>query len=307
MKVGAVLPMAENPETGAIPAYREIRDLARQAEAAGFDSVWLYDHLLYRFPNRPVSGSWEGWTLLSGVAEATERVELGTIVLCTAFRNPAVLAKMAVTLDEISAGRFILGLGAGWHQPEFDAFGIPFDHKAGRFEEALKIIVPMLREGEVTFEGQHYQARETQRRPRGPRPKGPPILIGSGPRSPRMLWLCATYADQWNGSLRNGRSHGDQVPPLREAVDAACRDVGRDPATVQRSVSIMVDQTGTREIGPSMKPENADPLTGSPEEIAAGLRAFEAEGIDHLQVYLVPNTIASIERFAGVLEIYKRG
>ena len=134
MKVGVVLPIGENAETGRAPAYREVRDLARGAEAAGFDAVWLYDHLLYRFPEKPTAGVWECWTMLTALAEATERVELGTIVLCTAFRNPAVLAKMAATLDETSGGRLILGLGAGWHQPEFDAFGLPFDHKAGRFD-----------------------------------------------------------------------------------------------------------------------------------------------------------------------------
>ena len=114
MKVGVVLPLGENSATGSAPGYGEIRDLALQAEGAGFDSIWLYDHLLYRMPDKPTAGIWECWTMLTALAEATERVELGTIVLCTAFRNPAVLAKMAVTLDEISAGRFILGLGGCW-------------------------------------------------------------------------------------------------------------------------------------------------------------------------------------------------
>src|SRR3954453_8353745 len=147
MRGGVVMPIAGGDALDRAPSYADIRALARQAEAAGFDSIWVYDHLLFRFPEQPTGGIWEAWTLLAALAEATERVELGTIVLCVPFRNPAVLAKMADTLEEISGGRLILGLGAGWHQPEFDAFGIPFAHKVDRFEEALQIIAPLLREG----------------------------------------------------------------------------------------------------------------------------------------------------------------
>src|ERR1043165_3879953 len=154
MRVGVVMPIGEDDATGSTPSYTTIRAFAQRAEASGFDSIWVYDHLLFRFPEQPTGGIWECWTLLAALAEATERVDLGTIVLCVSFRNPAVLAKMADTLEEISGGRLILGLGAGWHQPEFDAFGIPFDHKAGRFEEALKIIVPLLKEGKVDFTGE---------------------------------------------------------------------------------------------------------------------------------------------------------
>ncbi len=127
MKVGVILPLSTD---NGVPSYIQIRAWARAAEAAGLDSVWIYDHLLYRFPDKPPQGIWEGWTVMAALAEATERVELGALVLCTAFRNPAVLAKMAVTLDEISGGRIILGLGAGWHEPEFAAFSLPFDHLA---------------------------------------------------------------------------------------------------------------------------------------------------------------------------------
>src|SRR5579885_1873705 len=197
MKVGLVLQTDEDVDVGRRPApFGVLRDLALQVEAAGFDSIWLYDHLLYRFEGRPSQGTWECWTILSALAAITERVELGTLVSCTGYRNPGLIAKMASTVDEISGGRLILGLGAGWHQPEYEAFGYPFDHRVDRFEEALRIIVPLLREGHVDFQGQYYQVHNCVLRPRGPSRNGPPILIAG--RRPRMLQLTARYADAWN-------------------------------------------------------------------------------------------------------------
>jgi len=189
MQVGLIMPIAEDDPSRSIPSYAQIRAIARQAEAAGFDSIWVYDHLLYRFPEQPTAGIWECWSILAALAEATERVLLGTLVMCVPFRNPAVLAKMAATVDEISGGRLILGLGAGWHKPEFEAFGVPFDHKVDRFDEALQIMVPLLREGKVDFSGTYYSAPDCQLLPRGPRPRGPEILIASA--KPRMLRLTA--------------------------------------------------------------------------------------------------------------------
>src|SRR5438477_6255749 len=177
MKVGVVLRTGPVAQGERPRPYTYIRDMAQQAEAAGFDSIWLYDHLLYRWPGRETDGIWECWTVLAGLAEATQRVGLGTIVLAVPFRNPALVAKMAVTLDEVSNGRLTLGLGAGWHQPEFDAFGVPFDHRASRFAEALAIIRPLLREGRVDFDGAFYGAANCEVVPRGPRPSGPPLML----------------------------------------------------------------------------------------------------------------------------------
>ena len=149
MKLGYVVWLGENYELGRASRYSELRDMALEAEHAGFDSIWLYDHFLFAFDGHPIEGIWEGWTMMSALAEATRQVELGSLVLCNQFRNPAILAKMAVTLDEISNGRLILGEGAGWNQAEFDAFGIPFNRRVDRFEEALQIIAPLLKEGRV--------------------------------------------------------------------------------------------------------------------------------------------------------------
>ena len=305
MKIGVVLPMAEDPKTESAPPWREIRALAQQAEAMGVDSVWLYDHLLYRFPERPTSGIWECWTLLCAVAEATTRVELGTIVLCTAFRNPAVLAKMAVTLDEVSEGRLILGLGAGWHEPEYRAFGYPFDYRVSRFAEALTIIATLLRQGQIDFAGRYYQARECELRPRGPRASGPTIMLGT--TGERMLRLTAQYADAWNVYFTRTGNSPAGIPPLRERVDAACRAEGRDPATLARTVTALVDLTEGQGVPRSVNPTGAPALSGTPEEIAEQLRGYAREGISHVQLYILPMTLAGLERFAPVLELLDRG
>lgn len=299
MKVGVVLPIAQNPETGAIPSYREIKALAQSAEASGFDSIWIFDHLLYRWPDRPTSGPWECWTLLSALADATERVQLGSIVLCTAFRNPAVLAKMAVTLDAISEGRLILGLGAGWHQPEFDAFGLPFDHKAGRFEEAIKIIAPLVKEGKVDFRGQYYSAPDCEMLP-APPSGGIAVLIASS--GPRMLQLTAQYADSWNTAWFGKPT---QMLPRRANLERACAEVGRDPQTLEVTAGVQVAYPDLGHVPDGT--DNAEKfLTGSAEEVAAGLREYEELGVGHVIVNLMPNNAAAQARFAEALKAYRR-
>jgi alkanesulfonate monooxygenase SsuD/methylene tetrahydromethanopterin reductase-like flavin-dependent oxidoreductase (luciferase family) len=283
--------------------WTDLLQMAQTAEAIGIDSFWLPDHLLFKNEGAAPHGPWEAWSLLSALAATTSKMELGTAVLCTTFRNPALLAKMADTVDEISGGRLILGLGAGWHEPEYQAFGYPFDHRFERFKEAVTIIKTLLREGQIDFDGTYYQARECELRPRGPRSEGPPILIGALATKPRMLKLVATFADMWNGWLVPVSSHADQVPALREAVDAACAVVGRDPSTLRRSVGISVDQRpGPREASVYTAQH---PLSGTPEEIAAELRAFEAQGIEHIQLALKLDGLAGIEALAPVIEAYR--
>ncbi len=284
MKVGLVLPIAEDDATHATLGYRAIREVALQAEAAGLDSVWVYDHLLYRFGENPTAGIWEAWSLLAALAEATTRVQLGTIVMCVPFRNPAVLAKMADTVDEISGGRLILGLGAGWHQPEFDAFGAPFDHKVDRFEEALQIIVPLLREGRVDFTGKYYSAPNCELRPRGPRPRGPEILVASF--KPRMLQLTARYADSWNTAWL-GLPSG--LAERRTKLEAACVAEGRDPSSLAVTVGVSLQYHD-----PASPPEQVPPadkvISGNADELAAGLRAYAEQGVAHLICTLDPLT-----------------
>ena len=258
--------------------------MALAAEDAGLDSLWLVDDLLPE--GYPPKGFWEGWSLLAAVAAVTRRVEIGHLVTANTFRNPALLAKMADTVDEISGGRLILGLGAGGDEYEHRAFGFPWERRVARFEEALQIIVPLLREGRVDFQGEFYTMRECELRPRGPRTIGPPILIGALANAPRMLRLTAQYADMSHGFLAFGRSTPDQVPPLRDALDAACLKVGRDPATLARTVAVRVELDGP--IGHMHDSE--EPIRGSVEDIADIFWKFADEGISHLMLALSPET-----------------
>lgn len=280
--------------------WRDLRAMAEAAEAVGFDSFWIPDHLIFKNEGEVPHGPWECWSLLAALAASTSRLELGTAVTCVGFRNPTLLAKMADTVDEISGGRLVLGLGAGWHKPEYEAFGYPFDHRFARFDEACTIIKTLLREGKIDHEGTYYSARECELRPRGPRPNGPPIMIGALASKPRMLGLVAKHADWWNGWLLHGRSHVEEVPPLAAAVEAACARVGRDPATLVRTIGIGVDQRPASE-RPPHTPGTPEFLTGTPEEIADHLRAFAHEGVSHSQVTPWIQGVAGIEAFAPVL------
>lgn len=296
LKVGINLPTTEGALAGKTARWADLLAFAQQAETLGFDSLWVPDHLLLRWQEQ-THGIWECWSLLAALAAVTHRVELGSLVACTAFRNPALLAKMADTIDEISGGRLIVGLGAGWDGPEHRAFDIKSDHRVDRFEEALQIIVPLLRTGRVDFAGTYYQARECELLPRGSRPGGPPILIGA--KGPRMLSLAATYADLWNAE---GPVQGpEEISSRRPAADAACIAVGRDPVTLGRSASVVINLS----MGQSWQRSSAQgqQRPPSPEEIAETLCGYAREGLSHVQLWLVPNTIASLEWFRPVLDL----
>ena len=296
MKIGLVINHMENTDTNITPSYSEMRAIAQLAEAGGLDSIWLFDHLLFRFESEPTAGIWECWTLLCALAEATGRVELGTLVLCNPFRNPALLAKMAHTLDEISSGRLILGLGAGWHKPEFDAFGFPYDHRFGRFQEAVQIIKPLLQGETVDFSGEFYQVQECVISPPGPRPDGIPLLIGC--RGPRMMRLTARYADQWNTAwLGEAGELAARIEPLH----SACAAEGRDPATIAVTAGVDVAFPDLGQTDPYSK----NPLTGTAKELAHFFHDYAASGAAHLMIHLSPLNTAAIERLAAAARLYR--
>ena len=300
LKIGLLLPEGEGRMSGATASWRDLMSLARLAENVGIDSLWIPDHLLYRMEGEPSRGTAESCSLLAALAAVTDRIELGSFVTCTGFRNPALLAKIADTIDEISGGRLILGLGAGWHEPEYIAYGYPFDHRVSRFEEALIIITGLLRNGHIDFDGRYYQARDCELRPRGPRPHGPPIMIGT--TGPRMLALTAQHADMWNIFFSETENRVERIPAFQATVDAACVVAGRDPATLGRTAAVLLQVIPDALTLRTVELGDAPALTGSPEELAAALRVYAEVGITHLQLVLEPCTPAGIEAFAPVLE-----
>jgi alkanesulfonate monooxygenase SsuD/methylene tetrahydromethanopterin reductase-like flavin-dependent oxidoreductase (luciferase family) len=244
--------------------------------------------------------------MLSAIAASTSRIRLGPLVASTAFHAPAMLAKLAATVDEISGGRLILGLGAGWNETEFRAFGFPFDHRIGRFEEAFTIVRTLLRDGAIDFDGRYHQARDCTLLPRPARPGGPPLLIGS--TGPRMLAIAIPFVDAWNAWYADTGNSPTGVPALREVVDASCRAAGRDPATVERTVAVLVRLPGGRgRIMGDLAAGSVRELQGSPDVIAEGLRAYAREGIAEVQLVVDPITLASLDALAAVLEILDGG
>jgi probable F420-dependent oxidoreductase len=297
MKIGLMLPLGEDESLGQPVDWERLRDMAVAADEGGLDSVWGADHLVFRF-----DGAWSGihecWTILTAVAAVTRRVEIGPLVLALPFRNPALVAKMATALDEVSGGRLILGLGCGWHEPEFDAFGFPFDNRVGRFEEALDVLVPLLRRGRVRFEGRWHRA-DTELLPPGPRRNGPRILIAA--KRPRMLRLAARHADAWNAAWY-GRAEAageldERVARLRET----CASEGRDPSSIELSAGLYVTFPALLRPDEEQPPEEA--ISGDADKVGRALAEYRSHGMQHLIVHLWPSTAAAVGELARAAEI----
>jgi alkanesulfonate monooxygenase SsuD/methylene tetrahydromethanopterin reductase-like flavin-dependent oxidoreductase (luciferase family) len=288
MKVGVQLPEVER-EVG----WPELRRMAELAERIGLDSIWVGDHLLYRDDGQPPRGPWEAWSLLAALAAVTHRVELGPLVASTSFHAPAMLAKKAATIDEISGGRLVLGLGACWNRPDYDAFGFPYDHRVSRFEEAFAIIRQLLTTGAAHLQGTYYSVDRSELRPRGPRPEGPPLMVGS--IGERMLGITLPHVASWNAWFTWFGNSVDGYRRLRDQVDSACIAAGRDPRTLERTVALFVSFPGAqgRQLGDLSEPD-VPAIPGDPATLVPALRAFAEEGIGHVQLVLDPITEASI-------------
>jgi alkanesulfonate monooxygenase SsuD/methylene tetrahydromethanopterin reductase-like flavin-dependent oxidoreductase (luciferase family) len=276
--------------------------MAVAAEKVGFDSIWVGDHLLYKPTGLDPIGPWEAWTSLAALAEVTEKVELGPLVAATSFHSPAMLAKMAATVDGISNGRLILGLGAGWNEPDYTAYGFPYDRRASRFEEAFTIIRTLLRDGYIDFSGEFYEIRDCTLVPRSPRPDGPPLMLGS--IGERMINFAAPHINAWNAWHDWFGNTPEGLAPLNAAVDKACEAAGRDPAEVERTTTVLVQVSGgTGRISGGEFARPTPPIKGSPEAIADKLRGFADVGMSHLQLVLDPITVPAIEECAATLEL----
>lgn len=303
LQVGLNLPTWPRRD-GSHASWPEIRRLALDAEALGVDTLWVPDHLLRTLPARPVIGFWECWTILVAAAEATSRIGVGPLVACTGFRNPALLAKMAATLDEVSGGRLVLGLGSG--VPARDAswrtFGFDQDRPVARYAEAVELVVRVLREEQVTFDGRFFRADGARIAPRGPRPDGPPVWVAAlGQRTARV-------AARWGDAINVNRALAGTAD--MEAIlgirTTACEAVGRDPSTLALTgwARLAIDSNG-------LAVEREGNLSGTPDEVAGMLVGFRAAGLRHVTLY--PSTAedagpypaltaAALERFGPFVE-----
>ncbi len=302
LQVGLVIVTGELKTTGTT-RWTQVRDLALRAEEMDLDTVWVIDELLWRKDGTD-QGFWDGVAMAGAVAASTSRIQVGTWIMSALHRNPGIVAKAAETLDEISGGRFIFGLGAGHAWPgQAHAFGLPEDHIHSRFEEALQIIVPLLRTGRADFQGTYHIARDLEHRPVGPRPGRIPLMIGG--HGPKMLRLAATHADIWSAYAEE-RDDIEEFLPRMAAFETACAEVGRDPATVGKSAGISVAPMAWRMTREPDQPA-VSAMSGSPEEIAAGLLAFRDAGFTQVEMILEPQTLEALESMAPVLALVEGG
>jgi probable F420-dependent oxidoreductase len=292
LRVGVQLPEVERE----VP-WPEYAAMARAAEQAGLDSIWVGDHLLYRDQGRPERGPWDAWTLLAGLAAVTERILLGPLVACTAFHLPGVLARKAAAVDEVSGGRLVLGLGAGWNEAEFRAFGIPFDRRASRFEEAFDIVRRLLDGERVTFAGRFHHVEDALVLP--PPRRRPPLMIGS--TGERVLAAALPHADAWNIWYDWYGNTPEGFDARNRRITSLVQQAGRNPEEVARSACVLVALDRDRPERPL--DEGPPPVEGSPDRLAAHLRDLAETGADEAILVLTPITEASIRRLGDVVAI----
>ena len=290
LRIGVQLPEVERDVR-----WPEYAAMARAAEEVGFDSIWVGDHLLYRRDGRPERAPSDAWTLLAGLASATERVALGPLVACTAFHRPGVLARTAAAVDEISGGRLVVALGAGWNEAEFRAFGIPFDQRVARFEEAFTIVRRLLTGERVTFAGAYETVADAVLLPAPAR--RPPLMVGA--TAPRMLAATLPHVDAWNIWYEWYGNTPEGLAAANRAVDEAARRAGCDPAAIARSACALVVLDRAARERPLT--EGVRPLEGSPERIAARLRDLAEAGGDEAILVVSPITERSIRLLGDTL------
>jgi probable F420-dependent oxidoreductase len=292
LRIGVQLPEVEREVR-----WPEYLAMARAAENSGFDSIWVGDHLLYRGDGRPERGPWEAWTMLAALAAVTERVRLGPLVACAGFRSPGLTAKMAAAVDEISGGRLVLALGAGWNRTEFDAFGIAYDHRVSRFEEAFGVIRRLVDGERVTFAGRYWRVEDAVLLP--PPARRPTLMIGSN--AERMLGIALPHVDAWNTWFDDYGNTAEGFTSLNGSIGDAISRAGREPSDVERSACVLV--VLDRAAGERPVPDHVSPLEGSMERIAAGLFDMAEAGADEVILVVDPITERSIRALGEALAI----
>lgn len=286
MRVGIQLPEVER-----IVPWRELVAIAKAAEGSGFDSLWLGDHMLYRGGGRPERGPWDVWTQLAALAAITTRVVIGPLVAATAFHAPGVLARMAASVDEISGGRLVLGLGAGWNETEFHAFGFPFDRTVSRFEESFTIVRRLLAGERVSLHGDFNALEDAVLLP--PPARRIPILLGSN--GARMLAIALPHVAAWNTWFTSYGNSAAGFRDLNAKIDAACRHAGREPATLGRSACVLVAAAD----GPVERPHEVPAIRVA--ELPTHLRDLEAAGATEAILVVDPINERSVLNVAAAI------
>ena len=289
MEVGVQLPEVERDVR-----WPEYLALARAAEEVGLDSIWLGDHLLYRGDGREERGPWEAWTLLAALAAVTERVRLGPLVACASFHPPGLIAKMAATIDEISARRFVLGLGAGWNETEYRAFGLSSDHRVARFAESFEIVRRLVAGERATLRGRFWQAVDAVLLP--PPARRVPLMVGA--TGARMLAITLPHVEAWNCWYSWYGNTVEGFAELSARIDAAAERAGRSPRSVARSACVLVelDAAAVRRPGSD---EGIRPV--APEALAEHLAALAAAGADEAILVLRPIDERSVRAVGALL------
>jgi alkanesulfonate monooxygenase SsuD/methylene tetrahydromethanopterin reductase-like flavin-dependent oxidoreductase (luciferase family) len=270
MRVGVQLPEVEREVR-----WPELLEIALGAEASGFESIWVGDHMLYR-DERGERGPWDAWTQLAALAAATDRVRVGPLVASTAFHPPGVIARMAAAIDEIAGGRFVLGIGAGWNEVEFRSFGIDFDYRASRFEEAFEIIRRLLAGERVTYAGRWYRVEDAVLLPKPARRV--PLMVGS--QGPRIVGTTSPHIDAWNCWYS---WYGNTAEGFAELT-------GRFAGDFERSACVLVAvDGGANERSPD---DEAEPVDAA--ELRPHLDALAQAGADEAILVLDPITAESV-------------
>jgi alkanesulfonate monooxygenase SsuD/methylene tetrahydromethanopterin reductase-like flavin-dependent oxidoreductase (luciferase family) len=292
---GLVLPVGEWPSAKR-PSWAEISALVRRAEELGFDTVWTADEIVWRDPDGSnPRGFWECLTMTGAVAASRSTVQVGTWVISALQHNPGMVVKAAETLDEITGGRFVLGLGSGHPAGGANAFGFPQDKTVSRYAEALEIIVPLLRGQPVTFNGEFHHATGAEVLPRGPRPGKIPLMLGG--LSPRTMALATTHADIWSAYARESSLPGAFKEMIAQ-LDRICEGAGRDPATLGRSIGVFVEP------GEAKRAEANDlgvAISGSTDQITETLAGFADVGVTRVEIVPYPHTLDTLDQLAPVL------
>jgi len=280
LRVGVQLPEVEREVR-----WPELLAIAQTAEAGGFDSIWTGDHMLYRGDRRPERGPWDVWTILAALAASTERVQVGPLVASTAFHPPGLIARMAAAIDEVSAERFVLGLGAGWNEAEFRAFGIPFEKRVARFKEAFTIIRRLVAGERVTFDGGFYRVEDALLLPPPRRPV--PLMVGSA--GPRVLAAAAPHVNWWNCWYSWYGNTPAGFAELSSRFEGAFR----------RSACVLVSVGGGR--GERPLEEDAPPVAA--EALPDHLAELAAAGADEAILVLDPIDERSVAAVAELLAL----